>query len=776
MNTDILCMGCMKEKGTASVCPHCGWKEDTIEDYSQQYLPIRSTLNNKFLVGRVLGYGGFGITYIGWDMDLDVKVAIKEYMPQGLVGRTQDRATVSIYTNTKKQQFEYGMEKFLEEAKTIAKFGDHPNIVSVKHLFKENGTAYFVMNYVEGITLKQYISMEKDNKIEFSKVQSIAAGVLEALTKIHSKGLMHRDISPDNIYISKNGIVKVLDFGAARYALGENSSNLSVILKPGYAPEEQYRSKGKQGPWTDIYALAATIYNALTGEIPQESLDRLEEDNLLCPSKLGVQISGKSEKALMKALSVKSKERYENVEEFKQDFLGEDYKASPLEDVSEFNYKLMKDNVDEAVEANYETDNKTALISNDLHDRTALISNNLPDRAYDDDETKIDIKDESSKKNKDAKQVVNENPNKYVNSKVEKISPKTLLDNNASVKKKNFTNIVSSKQRKLISGLFVIMLVIFGVLFSLNVIGKTNHNQVVLLNKLQSDKTTNNQDKSQAQTDAEKAALNQPTEQNNTTQQQSQPEAQQTTQQQAQPQTQQTTQQQAQPQTQQTTQQQAQPQTQQTTQQQAQPQTQQTTQQQAQPEAQQTTPAANYDLVNQYIVAAQYDKAVLEASKIISSGDNSSQILSLMNTAAHKLDDTAYSLYHSGSKDQSAKYYALLASTKGVPQNFAKDGKSNTYDICYELSTVYFSKKNYYNIVYYANWALWAGNTKAQDLMTSAANALYEKALTDISNNNMTGVKGALDLLAHITKWAPQSYVPKDIQSSAEETYKKYFN
>ncbi len=326
MNPDHLCMGCMSDKGAASTCPHCGWREDS-EDESTIYLKPGTILNGKYLVGRVLGHGGFGITYLGWDKNLEIKLAIKEYLPRDLATRSQNKATVSIYTGEAKKHFKYGLEKFLEEGRALAKFESHPGVVSVRDFFEENGTAYLAMHYIEGFTFKEYLE-KKGGKISFETALKIMMPVMDALREVHGVDLLHRDISPDNIYITKSGQVKLIDFGAARYAMGEHSRSLSIILKQGFAPEEQYRSKGRQGPWTDIYAVAATIYRAITGRIPPESLDRLDKDTLKPPSNLGADISSSSEKALMKALSVRAAERFQTIKEF-QDALDRTSKPEP---------------------------------------------------------------------------------------------------------------------------------------------------------------------------------------------------------------------------------------------------------------------------------------------------------------------------------------------------------------------------------------------------------------------------------------------------------------
>ncbi|MDV3428439.1 MAG: protein kinase, partial [Bacillota bacterium] len=223
--------------------------------------------------------------------------------------------TVSIFSGELKDSFNYGLEKYVEEARTLAAFSEEPGIVSILNYFMENNTAYIVMPYLEGITLKEYIENE-GGKISYNKALDIMLPVTDALIEVHAAGMLHRDISPENIFITDSGQVKLLDFGAARYSMGEHSKSLSIILKPGYAPSEQYYTKGKQGPWTDIYAAAATIYKAITGENLPEALERLDEDTLKKPSQLNIDIPKEAEDALMKALSVKITDRYQTVTEF----------------------------------------------------------------------------------------------------------------------------------------------------------------------------------------------------------------------------------------------------------------------------------------------------------------------------------------------------------------------------------------------------------------------------------------------------------------------------
>jgi tetratricopeptide (TPR) repeat protein len=287
------------------------------------YLTPGVRLHERYTIEGVLGHGGFGITYVAHDILLNIRVAIKEYLPRLLATRGEGHMRVSVYTGEARQQYEYGLRKFLEESQSVARFSHHPNIVSARDYFEANGTAYMVMEYVEGVTLKEYLE-KKGGRISFEEAKGIMMPVMDALREVHQAGLLHRDISPDNIYITRSGQVKVLDFGAARYFSGEQSKSLSIILKLGYAPEEQYRSSGKQASWTDVYAVGATLYKCLTGRTPPEALDRQAEDTLEPPSRLGVAIDAAAEQALLKALAVKASQRFQTIQEFQQSLRGDE--------------------------------------------------------------------------------------------------------------------------------------------------------------------------------------------------------------------------------------------------------------------------------------------------------------------------------------------------------------------------------------------------------------------------------------------------------------------
>ena len=323
-----MCMGCMEVTNGAKKCPRCGFTEAAVPQ-SFYYLPPRTLLQNKYLVGRVLGQGGFAITYLAWDVNLSIKLAIKEYFPADLVYRIPGNNTVVPYSTAQNTIFAHDMEKFLQEARMLARFMEHPNIVSVTDFFQANHTAYLVMHYIEGVTLRHYLR-QSGERLPFATVMDIMMPVLDALRVIHEAGLLHRDISPENIIISRKKRVMLIDFGAARGSMERRENSLSVIMKPGYTPEEQYRSKGVQGPWTDIYAAAATIYRAITGQMLPSALDRLEKDTLPPPSHLVKDISPDAERALLKALAVNAAERFKTVDQFQRALMkGQD--ISPAE-------------------------------------------------------------------------------------------------------------------------------------------------------------------------------------------------------------------------------------------------------------------------------------------------------------------------------------------------------------------------------------------------------------------------------------------------------------
>ena len=265
----------MQKKSDAPICEHCGFDERT-GNLSHQ-LPPGTLLQNQYLVGRVLGQGGFGITYMGWDQHLSIPVAIKEYYPTGIVQRhTQISTQVQTIKENTLEFFARHKDRFLKEARTLAQLANIPEIVQVRSFFAANDTVYIVMEYIQGITLKQHLKALGRPMTE-EEALDIMEPLLKALQKVHDQGLIHRDISPDNIMIPTEGGIKLIDFGTVRYMDDSGISQATEsVLKPGFSPMEQYNTRGNLGTWTDVYAVSATFHYLLTGKVPPEVLQRLE--------------------------------------------------------------------------------------------------------------------------------------------------------------------------------------------------------------------------------------------------------------------------------------------------------------------------------------------------------------------------------------------------------------------------------------------------------------------------------------------------------------------
>ena len=312
INNKKLCEHCFAEINTEP-CPKCGYDRASYRN-DPITLMLGSVLNGRYMIGRVIGKGGFGITYLAYDLKLDARIAVKEYYPMGLALRTPGNTRVSVSNQESEETFQNGAEKFYNEAKMVAKFNGNPNIVSVHDFFYENDTVYFTMGYLEGETLKSYI---KRNPVTEGQAVKIMQDISNALMAAHSMKILHRDVSPDNIMLCDDGTIRLLDFGAARQVMAEQSQSLSVILKQGFAPLEQYQKRGKQGPWTDIYALGATVYNALTGDILDDPMSRLDDDSDFQGNKYG--ISDELWNIIRKSTMLKPEDRYRDVFELKKD-------------------------------------------------------------------------------------------------------------------------------------------------------------------------------------------------------------------------------------------------------------------------------------------------------------------------------------------------------------------------------------------------------------------------------------------------------------------------
>lgn len=317
-----LCIGCMHRLNDKGECTYCNMQQDKYIPLPRWLIP-GTVLANRYILGKVIGEGGTGITYIAWDKIQEITVAIKEYCPYEIVIRDTIRGTDSniyVYPESLKDEYMQRMEKFHDEAEVLSKFCHVNGIVSVRDFFYENNTAYLVMEYLRGINLKEHI--ETHGEIDGKRALNMMKPVIKGLAKIHKTGIIHRDICPDNFVFDGNGLT-LIDFGTARLNNLQISRSITVMFKRGFSPEEQYRKRGKQGAWTDIYMLCATIYYMITKKVPEEAVERLFDDKMDISSLEGVDLSMAEKKAIIKGLSVKAQNRYPNIELFYEDLYGE---------------------------------------------------------------------------------------------------------------------------------------------------------------------------------------------------------------------------------------------------------------------------------------------------------------------------------------------------------------------------------------------------------------------------------------------------------------------
>lgn len=315
---DLICLLCMREKQfpEQTPCPHCGGDDRTLGVRSPA-LPPRTVLDGRYVLGKTLGQGGFGITYRAYDLRMNNTVAVKEYFPSSIVGRDSTVTNLVTVNAVKggRAQAEYasGLRHFLNEARRQARMASSPGVVSVTDFFEANNTAYYVMEYVDGCDLVKYVRESQP----LSTVLELLEPIAQSLIQIHAEGMIHRDISPDNIMCAKNGSRKLLDFGASHSFTEDESTTGNATLKHGFAPPEQYGSSSMQGPWTDVYAFAATIYWCITGKVPQDSMDRsIGGDQLRKPIELGAVLTPEAEQVLLRGMTLAVTARYQNMQTF----------------------------------------------------------------------------------------------------------------------------------------------------------------------------------------------------------------------------------------------------------------------------------------------------------------------------------------------------------------------------------------------------------------------------------------------------------------------------
>lgn len=325
--TENICFNCFKrieKTGIASEpCPYCGYiPERSGNRNALTPGTILTTNQTEYRIGRVLGQGGFGITYIAQNCSTGERIAIKEYYPKSFASRLRDGSVDSGSDDSKCQSaFSYGKRQFLNEAESLSKCKYDEHVVHIRSFFEGNNTAYFTMDYVPGPNLEEYV--KENGRLSVEETERLLLPVMESISRVHKKGIIHRDLAPDNILI-QNGKAVLIDFGAAKMEAREETKSVYITLKHGYSPEEQYRSQSK-GPPTDVYAMGATFYYAITGSVPPQSINRTayidERQELIAPHEQGVIISHETEQVLMKAMEVYASDRFQSMEEFRSALL-----------------------------------------------------------------------------------------------------------------------------------------------------------------------------------------------------------------------------------------------------------------------------------------------------------------------------------------------------------------------------------------------------------------------------------------------------------------------
>lgn len=304
------CPYCMHLIQPGKPCPNCKRDPETYRPESRQ-LPSGTLLQERYVLGRALGAGGFGITYLGWDLKLERRVAVKEYFPTAFLKReTSVTLDVTCYTASGQEAYTKGREQFLREARTMAALEKIPQMVRVLDFFPEHNTAYIIMEFLEGQTLKEITQAQGPCSAQV--LLPLLEPVIRAMEAMHQANIIHRDISPDNLMLLSNGTMKLMDFGCARDIQGEVT--MTAMLKEGFAPYEQYSGHG-QGAWSDLYSLCATIYYCLTGKVPPSAMKRGEPDPLIPPSRLGAELTEQQERALLKGLAVRAADRWKSMGE-----------------------------------------------------------------------------------------------------------------------------------------------------------------------------------------------------------------------------------------------------------------------------------------------------------------------------------------------------------------------------------------------------------------------------------------------------------------------------
>ncbi len=311
-NTDNLCMGCMRNKDPEDkVCPYCGYNEETLQP--EPFLPVRTELNGRYIVGKVLSSNGEGITYLGWDRVDGSAVRIREYFPDGMASRRDGVLSVSGEYD---YSFNEGLVQFLDLARGLARMRELPAIISVYDIFEENGTAYYVADNIDGITYREFL-LRNGGIISWKQISSMLMPVLNTLSSLHAVGIIHRGISPETMMVGRDGKIRLIGFCIEPVRTAR--TDFSAQLFPGYAAIEQYGFDDQQGTWTDVYALAACIYRTIVGNPPPEATSRVTDDNMTVPASVVSLTPSNVISALADALQILPEDRIQTMDAFKEE-------------------------------------------------------------------------------------------------------------------------------------------------------------------------------------------------------------------------------------------------------------------------------------------------------------------------------------------------------------------------------------------------------------------------------------------------------------------------
>ena len=345
IDVNHLCPGCMgRWEDTGKPCPRCGFSWETAPAGGRE-LPVFTILAGRYLLGRRIGVGGFGITYLAMDLAEERVTAIKEFFPASLASR--EGLEVAALPGEEGRYFREALRSFRKEADLLSRFTDVPGIVRYRDYVTENGTAYLVMDYIEGTNLRRYMR-ETGKTFTQEEALGLMRPILLAVDAMHRKNVLHRDISPENLILKPDGTLTLIDFGAAREFSLDEEENLTVILKHGYAPEEQYHSGSRQGPWTDLYACCAVFYQMVSGIQPQDAAARARKDDLLTLDEIeGVQVTEQFARIIEKGMTIHATERYASIRALMAELYGDCAEQPEQEKVGPDGQKLERQSRDE---------------------------------------------------------------------------------------------------------------------------------------------------------------------------------------------------------------------------------------------------------------------------------------------------------------------------------------------------------------------------------------------------------------------------------------------